>query len=66
MIWLKRVIGVILLLLGLVWIGQGLNFLPGSVMSGQAMWAVIGLIVLVVGGYLLWSTVPRRTDSVVR
>ena len=64
MTWVKRVVGVVLVLLGLVWIGQGLNLLAGSVMSGQTMWVIIGLIVLVLGGYLLWSTIPRSATSV--
>ena len=29
-------------LLGLVWLGQGLGFIKGSFMTGQATWAVVG------------------------
>ena len=47
--------GAILVLLGLVWIGQGLNLIGGSVMSGQAMWVVIGIVVALVGAWLLWG-----------
>jgi hypothetical protein len=47
-------------LIGLVWIGQGTNIMPGSVMSGQAMWTIIGLVVLVVGAWLLWSLARGR------
>ena len=54
--WVKLVGGLVLLVLGLVWVGQGLNLLPGSFMSGQAMWAIIGLLVLIVGAWLVWST----------
>lgn len=43
------VIGVIALLTGLVWIGQGLNLIPGSVMSGDRTWFNIGVIVGLVG-----------------
>ena len=46
---LRLVIALILVLLGLGWIGQGLGFLPGSLMSGNAFWAVVGAILLVVG-----------------
>jgi hypothetical protein len=60
--WIKGIGGVVCVLIGLVWIGQGTNLMPGSVMSGQAMWAIIGLVVLVVGAWLLWSvTRERRT-----
>jgi hypothetical protein len=60
MVWLKGVLGVVCLLLGLVWIGQGVNILPGSFMSGQAMWAIIGLVLVVVGAWLLWSLARGR------
>jgi hypothetical protein len=47
-------------LIGLVWVGQGTNILPGSFMSGQRQWAIIGLVLLIVGGWLLWSLIRRR------
>jgi hypothetical protein len=43
-----------------VWIGQGINILPGSFMSGQRQWAIIGLGLLIVGGWLLWSLIRSR------
>jgi hypothetical protein len=54
-IWLKGIVGVILALLGLLWIGQGIGLIPGSFMTGQILWAIIGLIVLIVGAWLIWS-----------
>ena len=42
-------VGVIALVVGGVWIGQGLNLIPGSFMTGDRTWFVIGLIVAVVG-----------------
>ena len=62
MTWLKGIVGVVCVLLGLLWIGQGTNLLPGSIMSGQAMWAIIGLVLLVVGAWLLWSLVRARSS----
>jgi hypothetical protein len=47
-IWPFLVPGVILTGAGLVWTLQGLNVLPGSVMSGSSFWATVGPIVLVV------------------
>jgi hypothetical protein len=41
--------GVLLLLVGCVWILQGINVLPGSFMTGQTKWAVIGAITAVAG-----------------
>jgi hypothetical protein len=60
MTWIKGIVGVVCVLLGLAWIGQGINLLPGSFMSGQSMWAIIGLVLLVVGAWLLWSLARAR------
>jgi hypothetical protein len=49
----RRVIGVIAILIGLVWIGQGVGAIGGSFMSGEAIWAVIGAIVVLFGLALL-------------
>ena len=48
-----NVLGVLLVLVGGVWILQGINMLPGSFMTGQAKWAVNGAIAAVVGVVLL-------------
>lgn len=47
------VLGVIALMLGGLWIGQGLNFIPGSFMTGNKMWFWIGLVVAIVGVVLI-------------
>jgi hypothetical protein len=48
------VMGCVLILMGVVWTLQGLDVLGGSAMSGQALWAVLGPIVVVVGAVLLF------------
>lgn len=59
---LGSVVGVLLVLLGGVWMLQGANVLAGSVMSGEAQWLYIGLVVLVVGLVALWwFNLRRRT-----
>lgn len=50
---LFTVVGVLALVVGLVWIGQGANLIGGSSMTGQSMWLIIGLIVAVGGAVLL-------------
>ena len=60
MAWVKGTIAVACVLVGLLWIGQGTNIVPGSFMSGQIQFAIIGLVLLVVGGWLLWSLVRAR------
>jgi hypothetical protein len=43
------VIGVIVLLVGVVFAGQGLGYIPGSVMTGDIKWFWIGSGMVVVG-----------------
>lgn len=45
--------GVLLLLLGGVWIGQGLGYIRGSFMTGQMQWFWIGLACAIIGAGLL-------------
>ena len=45
-------VGVVLALVGLVWALQGAGVLPGSAMSGEREWLVIGAVVVVVGSAL--------------
>ena len=54
----STIFGVLLALIGIVWILQGLNVLPGSFMTGQIQWAAYGAIALAVGCVLLY--VGRR------
>ena len=45
--------GVIALIFGGVWVGQGMNLIPGSFMTGSRMWLSIGLIIAIVGIVLI-------------
>ncbi|MEU5868460.1 MULTISPECIES: hypothetical protein [unclassified Nonomuraea] len=47
--WILIVAGVLLALVGGLWALQGLGVVGGSVMTGDATWAVIGPLVLLVG-----------------
>ncbi|GAA3643383.1 hypothetical protein [Microlunatus ginsengisoli] len=53
------VIGAIAVLIGALWIGQGLDLIPGSAMSGDKTWFYVGIAV-VVGGVLLLVAGVRR------
>lgn len=44
-----NIIAVLLILAGSVWFLQGINVLPGSLMSGQIQWAIYGGIAVMVG-----------------
>ena len=48
-----NVFGVLLVLIGGVWVLQGVGLLPGSFMSGQIEWAVYGGIAATGGVVLL-------------
>ena len=47
------IVGVIALIVGAVFAGQGANLIPGSSMTGDRMWLYIGLIVAIVGIILI-------------
>lgn len=46
---LLTVVGVLAMLVGAVWIGQGANLIPGSVMTGDRNWLAIGIFVAAAG-----------------
>jgi hypothetical protein len=57
------VLAVIMLLVGAVWIGQGLGYIKGSFMTGDMRWFWVG-IGLVVGALVMGAAAliyrPRR------
>jgi hypothetical protein len=56
----RLVLAGVLVLLGLVWFFQGIGVLPGSFMSGEPVWAVIGGALVVLGASLaLRARAPR-------
>jgi protein-S-isoprenylcysteine O-methyltransferase Ste14 len=58
--WIRAVSGVVLCLVGAVWIGQGINVIHGSSMSGTGRYAVLGAVLLVIGlGLLAWAWQAR-------
>ena len=42
-----------MILTGGVWLLQGIGILPGSFMTGQMFWALMGAVLLAVGGLLV-------------
>lgn len=42
----RLVVALFLSLAGLVWIGQGVGLIGGSVMTGSLFWAAVGLVLL--------------------
>ena len=55
--------GALALLIGLIFAGQGANLIPGSFMTGDSTWLVVGIILAVVGVVLLVVALRRRPRS---
>ena len=62
--WVRGIIGVVLCLVGAVWILQGVNVLHGSGMSGHGQYAVLGVVTVLVGAALVaWAAAVRRRQA---
>ncbi len=59
MLWAMRIGAIVLILLGGVWLGQGLRLLPSQLMSGSPFWGTLGLILVIVGGFLAYRGFVR-------
>lgn len=51
--WIADIAGVIMTLLGIWWILQGTGIVPVGFMARQGQWAIIGLVLGIVGAGLL-------------
>ncbi|HEY2647319.1 MAG TPA: hypothetical protein VGI34_10110 [Candidatus Acidoferrales bacterium] len=59
-----NVVGVLLVLVGCIWILQGINVLPGSFMTGQTRWAVRGALLAFAGiAWLVWTNRKHKTAA---
>ena len=58
--WVAPVTWTLLLLIGLVFLGQGVGLIPGSFMTGRVEWAVIGGLMAGTAALLFWfSSRPK-------
>jgi hypothetical protein len=60
--------GGLFVVVGVIWLGQGVGLIGGSFMSGQAGWAVIGVVCIVLGAFLVragfrWRQVASVDDD---
>ena len=59
----RVLIAALIALVGIAWIGQGLDVIKGSAMTGNNFWAVVGVALLIVAGAILLrerrSAAPR-------
>ena len=57
------VVGIVALLVGVVFAGQGANLIPGSSMTGDRTWLYIGLALALVSLVLLVVGIWRRRSG---
>lgn len=55
-----RIFAVMLITVGLIWIFQGINILPGSFITGDPQWAINGAITAAVGAGLFWFASRKK------
>jgi hypothetical protein len=55
-----NILGGLLIAIGIIWILQGVNILPGSFMTGQIVWAWRGAFTAVIGILLVWLVNRKR------
>ena len=53
------ILGGLMIVVGGVWLLQGIGVLPGSVMTGQPFWAITGGLVLAVGIAMCYVSLRR-------
>lgn len=61
----STLVGLLFMLMGLIWIGQGLHIGPAAIMQGfmvsNPQWAVYGAILALLGlGQVIWSNTRQR------
>ena len=61
----STLVGVVLVLMGLVWMGQGLHIGPAAIMQGfmvsDKRWAIYGAILALFGlGQVIWTNTRKR------
>jgi drug/metabolite transporter (DMT)-like permease len=59
---LPFVLGVIIALAGIVFTLQGIGVLSGSSMSNTATWSILGPIITVIGGWLVYRGTRPLAD----
>jgi hypothetical protein len=47
--WVLVTVGILLTLVGSVWLAQGAGLLKGSFMTGSSKWLLIGAVCVVIG-----------------
>jgi K+-transporting ATPase A subunit len=54
--WIRGVIGIVLIAVGSVWTAQGSGAMKGSTMSGHSQYSALGVVVILIGLALIgWA-----------
>lgn len=60
----RGIIGLVLVLVGAVWLLQGVNVLHGYGMSGHGQYALLGAVTIAIGAALVaWAARARRRGA---
>jgi hypothetical protein len=59
-VWIRRGIGIILCLVGALWIAQGSGTMHGSMMTGHSQYTALGVVVVVAGLVLIGLSLRGR------
>ena len=57
---LRYLIAAVLILVGGIFLGQGLGFIGGSRMTNDPFWAIVGAVMILVGAAVLFATWRAR------
>jgi hypothetical protein len=55
MAYARAVLGIVMVLLGLLFTGQGLGYIGGSAMTGSTFWALAGPVIALAGAFLAYT-----------
>jgi drug/metabolite transporter (DMT)-like permease len=59
--WIRAVVGIALIAVGALWIAQGAGAMRGSTMSGHSRYALLGVVVVIIGlAFLGWAWTARN------
>lgn len=60
--WSRGIVGLVLCLVGAVWVAQGTGAMHGSMMSGHGQYTALGVVVIAIGlALIVWANHVRES-----